>query len=187
MCLAICVAAHKAYNFHNKEKSRMSRQRYFQAAVGWLIILFMAGCSVGTDEENISNSPDGNITKTDYNGNILNEDSNDWRIQNYFKNDVYIEPVYPNPTRNGIITLKMTFVANMPESGLYIYANNINHVGVILHESHSVSFGQTVFTLYLTQLSPSSSLTQIQGKQFRLRIYDGMGRLISFGDVDVSE
>ncbi|ACF12553.1 hypothetical protein Ctha_0082 [Chloroherpeton thalassium ATCC 35110] len=171
----------------NRNKFLQIAMRWRQAAVVLLLFWLAAGCSVGTDEEDISNSSDGEITETDATGNVVDEDSNDWRIQNYFKNNVYIKPAYPNPTSNGIVTITMTFIANIPESGVYIYANNINSVGVFLYQLPDVSYGAKTFSFSLVGLSPSSSLTQIQGKQFRLRIYDGMGRLISFGDVEIAE
>ncbi|NTV45218.1 MAG: hypothetical protein HGB11_01540 [Chlorobiales bacterium] len=150
-----------------------------------LIAILSTSCSTDFEDGNISFSSDGKITRTDSQGNILDEDTNDWKIQKYFQGDVFIDQKpYSNPTTNGIVSLTLRYSTVVPEGAVYFMGINTNDLPVQLFVDTNPSFGSHVYTLNLTTLAPS--LTALKGKQFRIRIYDGPGRLISYGDIEVS-
>lgn len=150
------------------------------------ILLVNAGCSTDLDEEDISQDSDGQITRTDSNGNIIDEDKDDWRVQNYFKGDVFIDQkAYPNPTANGIVYLTLRYSSVVPEGGVYFMANDTRGLPVQLKADLNPSFGSRIYDLNLNSLA--SSFSSLKGKQYRIRIYDGPGRLVSYGDIEVSD
>ncbi|NTW48957.1 MAG: hypothetical protein HGB19_04345 [Chlorobiales bacterium] len=150
----------------------------------WIVVVSV-GCSTNSEEEDISFDSDGQITHTDSNGKIIDEDKNDWRIQKYFQGDVFIDQKpFPNPTANGIVLLTLRYSTVVPEGGVYFMANSVSGLPVQLKADLSPSFGSRAYDLNLTLLA--SSFSNLKGKQFRIRIYDGPGRLISYGDVEVS-
>jgi len=152
-------------------------------AVCFLFLISNMGCENVTSED-ISSSADGSYTHTDSNGNITDEDSDDWRIQNYFKNEFYVTtPPYPNPTANAQVTLKVKFSASFPSSGIYVIGLNTNDLPVQVYQSSNVSFGSHTITLNLSTLSADNTLETLQGKILRLRFYDAENRLMTYGDI----
>ncbi len=152
-----------------------------------LIAWFSYACENVSSEEDISNFPDGSYTHTDSNGKITDTDNDDWRIQNYFKNEFYIVQVpFPNPTIEAQIAITIQFSQTFNSLGFYVMGMNTNDFPVELYRSSNVGFGTKTFFLNLSPLSASGSLQDLKGKLFRLRFYDSQNRLMTYGDIKIN-
>jgi len=89
-------------NFNFFEK--YLKPKLISICFGLFIIIFVASCSNNEDQEKFEdeafNSPVENFTETGPNGNIIDEDPDDWRVSPFFAGLVEVEPAYPNPVKS---------------------------------------------------------------------------------------
>ena len=103
------------------------KRKIFVGISGLSLLLFLASCSNNEEQENFENrafsSPVENFTETGPDGDILDEDPDDWRISPFFAGLVQVDPAYPNPVKSTIeftIRIKISTIESI--NGIEIVA-----------------------------------------------------------------
>ncbi|MDX2129885.1 MAG: hypothetical protein SFU91_12705 [Chloroherpetonaceae bacterium] len=144
------------------------------------LIFLINGCASPASNE-ITSEVSG-ITRTDAQGRVLQQDPDDWRIQRNFNGFISLDPLYPNPTSNGIVSIGIRYSLPSPIR-LDILSTSTANTPVLVGSFNTPSFGTQFYTFNLQSLSATGNLAELKGKIFRLRFYDGSGALITYGDV----
>jgi hypothetical protein len=159
--------------------------------------LLIAGCSKSNDQRDfenhaISTQPEG-ITRTNANGETIDEDPDDWRISPFYSGLIQVEtPAYPNPVayNSSNLRIDLYLTPNIERANrIEVYAfrlpgeNNIYGPLDVLEDLSSLSSIETI-NLSGEHVANSSGGSQASGI-YRILIYDGRSNLISYGDVEV--
>lgn len=154
-----------------------------RAALGAVCVALQTGC---TNQSPLV-PPDtvAGFTRTDNLGGVIGDaDGDDWRTAEFYQNDIFVKPAYPNPS-NGTTTVRLDYARNSVLPELVIYANNLAGNPVLLGADINPPLGSRFYNLNLLPLAPSQSVSELKGKLIRVFLYDASGRLISYGDVQV--
>ncbi len=150
------------------------------------------GCNSKADDLNRQepdHASDGKINQTDADGNTVSADPNDWRLlSNTYGNDVVIRPVYPNPTRDGIVHFQLYL--RQPDqvvlNGLFVQGFRGEERVTLFSDARVQDSPLRVEALDMKYLAAGNSLANLRGKQVRLFFYDNRGILLTYGDVEIS-
>lgn len=174
------------------------RSNLICAVIIFVGFLTLSGCSKSDDQrqfENESLQEPSNITATPSEGEITNEDPDDWRISPMYRGLINIgtglssfEPPYPNP---------MDYNQDL---NINIYISNIDNLDRI--EIYAFEFvsdaGKSPITVRDDISSPSLISLRLNGQEisgksggteanglYRIRILDGDLNVITYGDVRI--
>lgn len=151
-------------------------------------ILFSNGCKrddaqVSFEREALS-LPSG-FTETDQFGNVINEDSNDWRVSPLYAGLIFVEPAFPNPTQGDNITIELSITGVNNLAGFSVYFLNENVTPTFLT---SITFNPSNFFQVIRinpqEFSPTTLLSDAIGLH-RVLIYDQRNEIITYGDIKV--
>ncbi len=135
-------------------------------------------------EQEAMAEPSG-ITQTDNQGEVLEEDPDDWRISPMFGASIDVEyPAYPNPTDGENVTIALRFSGTDVVSGLQVfsYYQEREFREIYYYDSDIHLFKDIVFDP--RRLDPSGVLDEARGLH-RVFIYDLNENLITYGDIKV--
>jgi len=154
--------------------------------VSILLILLLSGCGSNDAqrefEQDAFRQPAG-ITETNDRGEILNEDSDDWRISPFFQALVEVTPAFPNPvSTTGQLQIEVSVLGIESVNGLEVAE---------LFEDGSIN---TLFTDATNPLPAGIQPVIINPRQLgrfeaeirglhRILIFDLRRNIISYGDV----
>lgn len=166
---------------------------YFFACIFVGCLLF--GCSKSDDQrkfENEARTTPQNYTATNGNGEIINEDPDDWRIAPMYSGLVSIgtpdnQPPYPNPVtfnQNLTINIYIRSIETLNRIEVYTFElpSQIRGPISVLQDLSSPTL-ETI-TLSGASISGSSGGSEATGL-YRILIYDGQQNLITYGDIRV--
>lgn len=155
------------------------RNRLLCVALSGALVLGLTACDTQDQQEEFIRSADqvaSGFTQTNENGEIVNEDADDWRTAPVYIGSIRIDPAFPNPTAGEFVTIPVT--VTLPGSirgGLRVSGVDRNRRLVVLDELIEASDpGAYVFQF--------SALNLDVGLR-RVFIFDGFGELISYGDL----
>lgn len=155
------------------------------------ILLFLSGCGQDDEqrkfEQQAFQSPSG-ITETDFSGNLINEDSDDWRVSPFYAGIFFVEPVpFPNP-----VSLSDKF--NISVDNPYQEGISFLKIVVLIEDGSSFDFK----TIYSSQQQEELEVIVLDPGQFgrfqnpesarglhRVILLDGQDNVVSYGDVRV--
>lgn len=150
-----------------------------------IVSLLTAGC--GNDDAQIkfesqAYTEPANITETNFQGEIVRVDSDDWRISPLYIGLADVQPVFPNPVQFGSnISLEVELngapVSTILELG---YLNQSNTWIPLQLQDVTSDFELLTFLVNTRQFG--SSADQARGI-YRMLLFDGNQRLISYGDL----
>ncbi|GAB5519335.1 MAG: hypothetical protein RhofKO_15860 [Rhodothermales bacterium] len=148
-------------------------------ALVFLLLTSLIACDTQDQQEEFIRSADqvaSGFTETTENGEIVSEDTDDWRTAPVYIGSIRIDPAFPNPTAGEFVTIPLT--VTLPGSirgGLRISAIDRNRRLLVLDELIEASDPGA----YVFQFSPLNLDAGLK----RLFIFDGFGELISYGDL----
>lgn len=125
------------------------------------------------------------FTHTDSQGEVLEEDPDDWRISPMFGASISVEyPAYPNPTDGENVTITLRFSGTDVVAGLQVfsYYQQREFREIYFDDSDIPLFKDIVFDP--RRLDPSGVLDEARGLH-RVFIYDLNDNLITYGDIKV--
>lgn len=175
--------------------NKFSQYLTFLLLAGFLII---AGCSKSNDQrefEDQSLSAPSNYTATPTQGEITNNDPDDWRISPMYRGLINIgtgissfQPPYPNP---------MDFNQNLTINIYLSNVDNLDRLEVYSFETVSET-GKPPIRVYDNISSPSLVTIQLNGQEisgksggsqanglYRIRILDGDLNVVTYGDIKI--
>lgn len=147
------------------------------------IVLFASGCDTQADQDAFADDasqPPANITRTDDTGQTDTMDEDDWRVAPVYRGRLRINPVYPNPTDGGVVTLEV-FVLEQGaiRGGLRLRARNPQNANDLLlldDVSDATDAGIHVLTFSPALLGDGLH---------RLFVFDGLGEIVTYGDLQI--
>lgn len=147
------------------------------------MVLFVGACDSQEQQNNFVDdagaTPSG-FTRTDAEGSIISDDTDDWRTSPLYLGKVRLDPVYPNPSSGEFVTVPLSILEfNTLQGGIVLRAyDNSNRLRLLDEIDNTGSPGA-----YILRFSPA-----ILGRTglIRLFIFERIGgELISFGDLQV--
>jgi len=150
-----------------------------------LTLLVGSGCDTAEEQNDFEGEafslPSG-FTRTDKNGNILSEDTDDWRTAPVYLTRVLIDPAFPNPSTPGDFVNIPVRVLDFDsvQGGLELVSFDENGIPRRLDEIRDARDpGAYVFTF-------NPGLLGVQGL-IRVYILDTLGNLVSYGDLFIEQ
>lgn len=132
--------------------------------------------------------PEG-ITKTNTQGEVQEEDPDDWRISPYYQGLVEIQPLYappyPNPVPLGsVLNFEIGVMGIQPVSGIDVQVRYPDDTWKNLYSTigNSMPPGITTFQIDPVTLGQFGTPTSAKGMH-RIYIFDFNQRLITYGDI----
>ncbi len=157
------------------------------------VLMLFASCSNTDDaqrdfENDAYRLPSG-FTETDAQGNVINEDPDDWRVSPMFAGFVEIDrPAYPNPTTGPTISLEILITGIGSVNGIDVYTFDENDRLKLLwfDERMPLPVGFSQILIDPVQFAPGGSGT-ISGARglHRVLVFDRRNNLITYGDIKV--
>lgn len=150
-----------------------------------LTLLVGGGCDTAEQqnefEDDAFSMPSG-FTRTDKNGQIVSEDTDDWRTAPVYSTRVLIDPAFPNPTApSEFVSIPVSVREfNSIQGGLELVSYDENGIPRRLDEIRDARDpGAYVFTF-------NPGLLGVQGL-VRVFIVDTRGALVSYGDLFIDQ
>lgn len=150
----------------------------------------LAGCSKSDDQKEFENQAlnlPQDYTTADENGNITDEDSNDWRISPIYAGLVRVEiPAHPNPVVGDRfeIDIFISGIDAIPSGRMeFFIINSVGEQIPLAYSVENVTTGLTSIPLSRSQI-PGISSSEIAGL-YRLVISDGRNNFITYGDIKI--
>lgn len=138
-------------------------------------------------EQEAYSAPNNYTETASNNGEVLNNDPDDWRTSPRFQGFVNVVPPFPNPvSTNQNIRVQLDVIAQGSVNGLLVYMRFDNGEQKIIYED----FEPIPAGLYDFQIS-ASQLAQFDGSPGtarglqRIYLFDTNNRMISYGDISV--
>ncbi len=154
--------------------------------VAFVLLLALPGCDTGGEQDLFleqSRLPTQGFTETSADGEVLNEDPDDWRVAPFFANQVEVRPAVPNPVaRNGLVTITVqdTFgdvlTGGVRVSGV-LDTTPPQFVALDRDEGNG-PFYELTFNPTLLRLSGGE-----EARLYRVRVFDSQSRIITYGDI----
>ena len=152
----------------------------------WLLASILAavllgpGCDTqGRQDEFIDEAfaPPQGFTRTDEDGAVAERDADDWRTAPLYLGTIFVDPAFPNPTGGQFVSLPLSIREfNAVPGGLELAALDANNRFTTLDRIDDAgSPGAYVLTFNPTFLGRRGLV--------RVFILDGLGELISYGDL----
>ncbi len=123
-----------------------------------------------------------NITETNFQGDIISRDDNDWRVSPYYTGIADISPAFPNPVPYVDTATLEVFINGSPLSS-YMELGYLDDLGNWnqLEVSENVSdFTLNTFRINPVQFGANADLAK---GIYRLILLDGNQRIITYGDI----
>lgn len=151
------------------------------------IALFISGCNNNDAQDAFEREAYGlveNITETDFQGNILSVDADDWRISPVYTGLATIEPVFPNPLPYGsarqgelILQMKGGLSSSFVELGYLDFNNRWTQIDF---QENIIEFSANTFRVSTEVFGSTPELAR---GIYRLLLFDGNQRIITYGDI----
>lgn len=150
-----------------------------------LLLMLLLSCS-NNDAQNkfeaLAYSEPSGITETDYHGEVIRTDSDDWRISPFYLGLAEVDPLFPNPvlygsTANLEVRINGAPLSSYVELG-YLSETNLWIPLQTLDVTSDYEF--LVFSIDTRQFGNTGE--QARGI-YRLLVFDGNQRMISYGDI----
>lgn len=140
----------------------------------------VAGCDTQEEQDDFAaqaGRPPENITRVDASGKVLSEDKDDWRTAPVYAGEIRVDPAMPNPvSTEGFVTVRVTVtVFDAVYSPLRLKNMRNDRLQTLSEIERASSPGAYLFHAPVSLIGPAG--------MHRLFIFDGIGEIVSYGDV----
>lgn len=145
------------------------------------LLLIVVGACDSSEEQDLfaqqASGPPSGITRVNEMGEVLEEDEDDWRTSPVYLGEIRIDPAEPNPvTIGGFVTIRVSVtVFNAVQAPLRVETPRDNRLRTLDAIDRAADPGAYVFTFPASEMGTRGI--------HRLYIFDGIGELVSYGDV----
>jgi len=159
--------------------------------ISFLILITHAACESSDDQRDFEREafqPPENITLTNEQGQIQDEDPDDWRISPEFQGFVEIDPAFPNPvdvSSNFTIELTVTGVQGIAGLEIIVVFNESNFNTIFIEDESPLRTGLTAIQINALQLGEFNNVESARGIHRLVLAELNTGRIISYGDIRV--
>lgn len=149
------------------------------------LLLLLVSCAGDDAQDSFEREAYGfaeNITETNFQGDIVSRDDDDWRVSPFYTGIVDISPVFPNPVSYVSTATLEVFINGSPLSS-YLELGYLDDVGNWnqLEVKESVGdFSLNSFRINPIQFGANADLAK---GIYRLILIDGNQRIITYGDL----
>ncbi|MEX0647164.1 MAG: hypothetical protein WEA56_11670 [Balneolaceae bacterium] len=167
------------------------RAKNFRWLLSVFVFCFVAACSQNDEQrafENKAYSTSKDYTRTNpTNGEVIENDPDDWRVSPFYQGLVSIKPAFPNPaSTSDNITINFNNHGIETVSGLFVlaYYNSTGGYSYLDEYRGHLQVGPTIINFqggHVVQFPENP-----QGL-YRVIILDGNENVISYGDVQVDQ
>ncbi len=146
------------------------------------VCLLLAACDSSDSQEDFvkaaTSTPSG-FTSTDVSGQVISEDTDDWRTSPFFVGKVLVNPAYPNPVQGGAtVTVPVQILQfNDVSGGLSLRAEVGEQLRLLDDLIDTSSPGAYIMQFSAAQIGESGL--------HRLFILDDFGEIVSYGDLQI--
>lgn len=142
--------------------------------------LLFAGCDAQEEQDDFATQasrPPENITRVDASGKVLSEDKDDWRTAPVYAGEVRVDPAMPNPAPSeDFVTVRVTVtVFDAVYSPLRLKNLRDDRLQTLSEIDRANSPGAYLFHAPVSLIGPAGL--------HRLFVFDGLGEIVSYGDV----
>ena len=161
----------------------MIRARSLPILIAAVLLVLSTGCDSQQQQDEFvasaSRSPEG-FVRTDETGAIIDEDEDDWRTAPVFLGKIRFDPPYPNPISGDFLTLPVTVLEfDAIQGGLVLRARDASGQLRLLDEVTDASSPGA----YIFRFSP---VILARTGLVRIFVFDRLGELITYGDVQIN-
>ncbi|MEX2399549.1 MAG: hypothetical protein WD423_02175 [Rhodothermales bacterium] len=151
------------------------------AAVG-LVLCALSGCDAHEQQDAFAEEasrPPENITRVSESGEVLEVDEDDWRTAPLYRGEILVDPAEPNPVATGgFVAIRVSVtVFNAVQAPLRVETLRDNRLRTLDVIDQASDPGAYVFSFPASEIG-SRGL-------HRIFVFDGVGELVSYGDVMV--
>lgn len=153
-----------------------------QVIVAAAVLLTFAACDTQEQQDEFAEQasrPPSDFARTDEGGEVLAEDEDDWRTAPIYAGQISVRPAYPNPAApSEFVTIPVT-VTSFGEVRAPLHAETLrdDRLYELSHIDQAADPGAFVFNFSAAEFG-SRGL-------HRVYIFDGVGEIVSYGDVMV--
>lgn len=145
-------------------------------------LLLLGGCDSNDQQDEFAEQasrPPSGITRVDASGEVLEVDEDDWRTAPVYRGEIRLDPAEPNPVSIGeFVTVRVVVtVFDAVHAPLRIETRRDNRLRTLDVIDRAADPGAYVFTF------PASAIGS--AGIHRLFVFDGVGEIVSYGDVVV--
>ncbi len=146
------------------------------------VLCVLLGCDTHEQQDAFveeAGRPPSGITRVDASGEILGEDEDDWRTSPAHRGVIRIAPAEPNPVQvGGFVSIRVNVnVFNAVQAPLRVETLRDNRLRTLDAIEQAADPGAYVFSFSASEIGAPGI--------HRLYIFDGIGELVSYGDVRV--
>jgi hypothetical protein len=151
--------------------------RYIAFLLGFYLLV-AAGCDTQQAQDDFAEqaaaTPSG-FTRTDHEGDVLDEDEDDWRTAPVYQGSIRIDPAYPNP-QQGEISLVLWIHHDVDVGGRFTLWGRTASEWLESQTLNGVNMpGSYPFTINPTYFSAEGL--------YRIFVFDGYGEIVTYGDI----
>ncbi len=168
-------------------------QKFFSPLILLAILLVSAISCTRNDaqqefEQEAYRMPDG-ITETEYDGKVISEDEDDWRISPMFQGSLRIDaPPHPNPVQTSqVLNIEIYVLSQQAVSEIHVYVRYQDGSPQLVDSQFEISSpGVYSFRIDPLDFGEFRDPESARGDH-RILIYNGRDQIISYGDVRVED
>ena len=163
----------------------------YNYCVLFVVLCMVLSCSDNEEQQNFEqeafNSVVENFTETSPDGDIINEDPDDWRISPFFSGLIRVEPAYPNPVlSSGRITIQIqvSAIESMNGAQILTFDEQENLKTIALDTRIPLPTGFTEFRIDPIEFTNTGVRANAKGLH-RIFIFDLNDNFLTYGDIKV--
>lgn len=145
-----------------------------------ILVGILAACDSTSSQEDFlkdATSPPSGFSQTDETGQVIAEDTDDWRTAPFFVGKVVVDPAFPNPANaGGTVTIPVRILQFEDLSGRMALRVDVRDQFILLDELLDTSSpGARIFQFNTAQINEAGL--------HRLFILDDFNEIVSYGDL----
>lgn len=159
----------------------------------WLLLAFVSlnNCSNNQEQQNFEqeafSSVIQNFTQTAPDGDIIEEDPDDWRISPFFSGLIRVNPAFPNPVLSSgrfTIQIQVSAIESMNGAQILTFDEQRNLKTIALDTRAPLPAGFTEFRIDPIEFTSTGVRANAKGLH-RIFIFDLNDNLLTYGDIKV--
>ncbi len=149
-------------------------------SVAIVLASLVSGCDANEQQDDFAaeaSRPPSGITRVDESGEVIEEDEDDWRTAPVYLGEIRIDPAAPNPVDAGdfVHIPVIVTVFDAVQAPLRVETPRDNRLRTLDVIDQAADPGAYLFTFPASEIGTRGI--------HRLFIFDGVGELVSYGDV----
>jgi len=156
-----------------------------------IFVLLLSGCSDNEAQQDFEdqafNSPVESITETTIEGEVVEEDPDDWRISPFFSGLISVEPAFPNPVNNNTeftVQIQISTIESMNGLNILAFDEERNLKTMAIDTRIPLPPGLLEIDVDPIRFTNTGVRTNARGLH-RIFIFDLNDNLLTYGDIMV--